>query len=364
MPASRRKFLGICGGFGISGLPPLVRPLEALVSQPGVAKGIGDLIGRTPMIEIGKLASGLPARVIAKLEMLNPMSVKDRPAKYMVTALQKSGKLHADTQIVEASSGNTAIAVAQLSSHLGFKTKFFMSEAVSLERRVILNAYGAEIVLTPAREHTRGARERAIDYCQRTPRAIFLNQHDNEANPLAHYETTGPEIWRTLGKDVAAVVVGLGTCGCFSGISRYLKQKDAGIKFIGFEPKSSPVYSGGPQGEHHISGIGPGFVAPNFLRARGQLDDLVLITDEDAFEWTRRIALAEGLLVGLTSGAAAKVACDVARRPEFKGGTIVCLFYDTGERYLSVKGLFSMDAEGPQPKNADAKMNRNGGRSS
>ncbi len=354
MTASRRKFLGICGGFGVSGLGPLVRPLEALVPQPGVVKRIGDLIGGTPMIEIGRLAPGLPARVVAKLEMLNPMSVKDRPAKYMVAALQKSGKLNTDTQIVEASSGNTAIGVAQLSPLLGFNTKFFMSEAVSLERRVILNAYGSEIVLTPAREHTLGARERAIDYCQKTPRAIYLNQHDNEANPLAHYETTGPEIWRTLGKDIAAVVVGLGTCGCFSGISRYLKEKDPGIKFIGFEPKSSPVYSGGPQGEHHISGIGPGFVAPNFIRARDRLDDLVLITDDDAFEWTRRIALTEGLLVGLTSGAAAKVACDVARRPEFKGGTIVCLFYDTGERYLSVKGLFSRDAEGPQPKNGIA----------
>jgi cysteine synthase len=340
MNTSRRKFLGLCGGLGVSALVPSARRLEVSDSRTGVAAGAGDLVGGTPMIKIGKLAPPPPARVVAKLEMLNPMSVKDRPAKYMIAALQKSRKLQPDTEIVEASSGNTAIGVAQLSSQFGFKTKFFMSEAVSLERRIILKAYGAKIVLTPALEHTRGARERAMDYCRKTPRAVYLNQHDNEANPLAHYETTGPEIWRTLGQDIAAVVVGLGSCGCFSGISRYLKEKNPTIKIIGFEPKSSPVYSGGPQGEHHITGIGPGFIAPNFLRARGRLDDLILVTDEDAFEWTRRIVLAEGLLVGLTSGAAAKVAYDVARRPEFKGGTIVCLFCDTGERYLSVKGLF------------------------
>ncbi len=345
MRTSRRNFFGLCGGLGASSLLPVTRALEAPVSNKEIAQSTGDLVGRTPMVEIRRLVPGLPARVVAKLELMNPMSVKDRPAKCMVAALRRSGKLNADTQIVEASSGNTAIGVAQLASQWGFQTKFYMSEAVSLERRMILKAYGSEIVLTPAPEHTRGARERAMDYCRKTSRAIYLNQHDNEANPLAHYETTGPEIWHALGRDVAAVVVGLGSCGCFSGISRYLKEKDPGIKIIGFEPRSSPVYSGGKQGEHHITGIGPGFIAPNFLRAQSRLDDLVLVSDEEAFDWTRRIALSEGLFTGLTSGAAAKVACDVARRPEFRGGTIVCLFCDTGERYLSVKGLFPAGEE-------------------
>lgn len=292
------------------------------------------------MVQVSMLESPLPARIVAKLEMLNPMSVKDRPAKYMIAALQSAHGLNPETEIVEASSGNTAISVASLSPNFGFKTKFFMSEAVSRERVMILKSYGADIVLTPAGEHTRGARERAMSYCEKNKNAVFLNQHDNEANPQSHYETTGPEIWEALGNEISVVVVGLGTCGCFSGISRFLKEKNPAIKFIGFEPAGSPVYSGGQQGEHHISGIGPGFVAPNFNRAKDRLDDLVLVNDEDAFEWTRRIALKEGLLVGLTSGAAAKVACDVARRREFKGGTIVCLFCDTGERYLSTKGLF------------------------
>ena len=350
MNSTRRSFLRLCGGLGLSAIAPPGLKRQASGSRPEIADGAGDLVGWTQMYEVDRLVPGLPARVIAKLEMLNPMSVKDRPAKYMVDSLRRSGRLHVETEIVEASSGNTAIGIAQLSSHLCFRTKFFMSEAVSLERRMILKAYGSEIVLTPALEHTRGARERAMGYCQRTPEAIYLNQHDNEANPQAHYETTGPEIWRALGRDIAAVVVGLGSCGCFSGISRYLKEKNPGIKFIGFEPKSSPVYSGGKQGEHHITGIGPGFIAPNFLRARSRLDDIVLVSDDEAYEWTRRIALAEGLFVGLTSGAAAKVACDAARRPEFKGGTVVCLFCDTGERYLSVKGLFSADAVRTSPK--------------
>jgi len=307
---------------------------------PNTAKSYADLIGRTRLFQISQLESALPARVVAKLEMLNPMSVKDRPAKYMVAALKKAGRLNPETEIVEASSGNTAISIASLAPYFGYRTRFFMSETVSQERIMILKSYGAEIMLTPAAEHTRGARERAIAYCEKSKNAVFLNQHDNEANPQSHYETTGPEIWEALGKEISAVVVGLGTCGCFSGISRFLKEKNPAIKFIGFEPAGSPVYSGGQQGEHHIAGIGPGFIAPNFKRAKDRLDDIVLVKDEDAFEWTRRIALKEGLLVGITSGAAAKVACDVARRREFKGGTIVCLFCDTGERYLSTKGLF------------------------
>jgi cysteine synthase A len=177
-------------------------------------------------------------------------------------------------------------------------------------------------------------------YCDKGSDRLFLNQHDNEANPQAHYRSTAPEIFDALGGDIAAVVIGLGTGGSFSGISRYMKERNPSIRIVGFEPAASPVYSGGKQGEHHITGIGPGFIAPVFERARSRLDEIVLVRDEDAFEWTRRVASVEGLLVGLTSGAAAKVACDVAARPSLRGWTVVCLFADTGQRYLSVKGLF------------------------
>ena len=305
-----------------------------------IKQNFSDLIGRTPMMELRRLEVGLPARVLAKLEIFNPMGIKDRPALFMVRALEKAGRLTPETELVESSSGNTAIGIAALAATMGMKSRFFMSESVSRERVLILRAYGAEVVLTPAAEHTRGARERAIAYAAQSPRAIYINQHDNENNPQAHYATTAPEIWEDTRGEVDAVVLGLGTGGSFSGVSRFLKEKNPAIRVIGFEPANSPVYSGGAQGGHHLTGIGPGFIAPNFVKARSRCDEIVLVQDEDAYEWTRRIARREGLLVGITSGAAAKVACDVARRPEFKGKTVVCFFYDTGERYLSIPGLF------------------------
>jgi cysteine synthase len=305
-----------------------------------IAKHYTELIGHTPMLELTKLEPGLPARVLAKLEIFNPMSIKDRPALYMVRALEAAGRLTRETELIESSSGNTAIGVAALAATMGVRSRFFMPESVSQERVKILRAYGAQVVLTPRADHTRGAREQAMAYCAAHPHAIFLNQHDNEANPQSHYETTAPEIWNDLGGEVDAVVIGLGTAGSFAGIARYFKERSTRTRIIGFEPAGSPVYSGGKQGAHHVHGIGPGFITPNFQRARQWLDEIVLVADEDAYEWTRRIALAEGLLVGITSGAAAKVACDVARRAELKGGNVVCLFYDTGERYLSTPGLF------------------------
>jgi len=300
-----------------------------------------DLIGRTPMLALTRLEPGLPARVLAKLELFNPMSVKDRPVLSMIRRLEAEGRLGPEAEVVEASSGNTAIALAALASTRGFQAVVFMSEACSVERVKILRAYGAEVVLTPADEHTRGARERAIAYAERRPNAIYLNQHDNDANPAAHYETTGPEIWEDTGGEVHAVVTGMGTAGSISGLSRFFKEKDPAIRVIGFEPASSPVYSGGTQAKHRLIGIGPGFVTPNFERARDRIDEILLVPDDDAFAWTNRIARTEGLLVGVTSGAAAFAACTVARRPEFAGKTVVTLFYDTGERYLSTPGLFA-----------------------
>jgi cysteine synthase A len=306
-----------------------------------IRQNFTELIGNTPMLELRKLDPGLPARVLAKLEVFNPMSIKDRPALYMIRALEKEGKLTPQTELVESSSGNTAIGIAAIAATMNLKSRFYMSESVSAERVLILKAYGAEVVLTPAAEHTRGARERGLEYARNNPHAIYMNQHDNENNAQAHYETTGPEIWNDTNGQVDAVVIGLGTGGSFAGVSRFLKERNPAIRIIGFEPAGSPVYSDGAQGGHHLIGIGPGFVAPNFARAKARCDEIVLVKDEDAYEWTRRIARREGLLVGITSGAAAKVACDVARRPQFKGKTIVLFFYDTGERYLSTKGLFA-----------------------
>jgi cysteine synthase len=335
---NRRIFLSAASGAALAGLD------EAQAAQRGTppvpASTYGDLVGRTPLYELTRLAPR-GTRVMAKLELMNPMSLKDRPALWMLRAASAARRLKPGTEVVEASSGNMAIGIAALSRQFHIATRFFMSESVSRERVAVLKAYGAEVVLTPAAEYTHGARERAMAYCDKGSDRLFLNQHENEANPQAHYEATAPEIYDALEGNLVAVVVGLGTGGSFSGISRYMKERNPSIRIIGFEPAASPVYSGGKPGEHHITGVGPGFVAPIFERARSRLDEIVLVRDEDAFEWTRRVASVEGLLVGLTSGAATKVACDVAARPSLRGGTVVCLFADTGQRYLSVKGLFT-----------------------
>ena len=305
-----------------------------------IAEQYTDLIGNTAMLELRRLAAGLPGRVLAKLEMSNPYSHKDRMVLSMVRSLQSQGKLAPGGEVVEASSGNTAIALAALATTMGFKARIYMSEAVSNERKAVLKAFGATVVLTPAVEHTRGARQRAIQYVRENPRSCFLSQHDNPANGEIHYSTTAPEIWADCNGQVDAIVTGLGSAGTFSGVARYFKERNPSVRMICFEPASSPVFSGGKQGLHHIHGIGPGMISPNFEPVRHLCDEIVLVTDADAFAWTRRVARSEGLLVGITSGAAAKVACDLAARPEMAGKTIVCFFYDTGERYLSTPGLF------------------------
>jgi cysteine synthase A len=276
---NRRIFLGVASGAAITGPDVVQAATRAGATLPAPASAYGDLIGRTPLYALTRLAPR-GTRVVAKLELLNPMSVKDRPAFSMLTAASAAGRLKPGTEVVEASSGNMAIAIASLSRQFKIETRFFMSESVSQERVAILKAFGTAVVLTPAAEHTRGARERAIAYCAKASDRLFLNQHDNEANPQAHYRSTAPEIYDALGSDIAAVVIGLGSGGCFSGISRYMKERNPSIRIIGFEPAASPVYSGGKQGEHHITGIGPGFVAPNFERARARLDEIVLVRDE------------------------------------------------------------------------------------
>jgi cysteine synthase len=303
-----------------------------------------DLIGDTPLLELRRVFGDLPARILAKMECSNPTSVKDRAVLSMIRAAMTHGKIGPETEVVEASSGNTAIAIASLGAMLGYRTRVFMSELCSVERQQVLCAYGAHVVLTPAVEHTRGARDRAIAYCEAHPETtFFLNQHGNPDNGRAHETTTGPEIFEQTGGKLDAVVIGLGTSGTFDGLSRYIKSRDPGIRIVGFEPEASPVYSGGDQGKHKLIGVGPGFVTENFERSRRNLDEIVLVPDDAAFACTRRIARREGVLVGPTSGASVWVAEQLARRPEFAGKTIVCFLYDSGERYLSAADLFPAD---------------------
>ena len=303
-----------------------------------------DFIGKTPIFRLNKFDKNIEANIFAKMELFNPTSIKDRAVLNMVKSAMKEGKIKAGTEVVEASSGNTAIAIASLGVMLGYKTKMFMSDLCSEERLKILCAYGAKIALTPGSEHTKGARERAIEYCNSNPdTSYFLNQHDNIENGKAHIHTTGPELWEQMDGKIDAVVIGLGTSGTFEGLSIYFKSKNPNVKIIAYEPDASPVYAGGEQGKHKIIGVGPGFVTENFIRSKHNMDEMFHVKDEIAFEWVKLIAQKEGILVGPSSSAATWVAFELGKRKEYKGKNIVCFFYDTGERYLSTEGLFDMD---------------------
>ncbi len=305
---------------------------------------ISELVGRTPMLRCDKLFPGASATVLAKLELSNPMSVKDRPVKHIIGKALAQGQITPGTELVEASSGNTAIAIAMFGAAQGFPVKIFMSELCSKERFQILNAFGATVVLTPGAEHTKGARARAITYCEARPdTSYFINQHSNPDNGEAHELNTGPEIWEQTGGGVDTMVIGLGTSGTFEGLSRYFKRKNPDIRIVAFEPASSPVYGGGEMGKHRLIGIGPGYITDNFIRGRERLDELLTVTDEAAFEMTKTLATTMGVLAGVTSGAALWVAGELARRDDHAGKTICCIICDSGERYLSVEGLFPAD---------------------
>ena len=306
-----------------------------------VAQDITDLIGGTPMLRLCRLYDDAQGAVYAKLENFNPLSNKDRSALYMIRAAMADGKITSEIEVVEASSGNTAMALAALGTTFGFAVRIFMCEVQSSERQRALVALGAKVVLTPAKEYTRGARDRAIAYCEANPtKTLFLNQHSNPNNPTAHEMTTGPEIWEQLAGKVDAVVVALGTGSTFDGVTRFLKRMNPKLHAVGVEPKESPVYSGGKQGVHCIYGMGPGLITEIYKRMPHKPDEIMLVENDTAYEWTRRVANREGVLVGLTTGAVAWAAGRIATRPEFKGKNIVTFFYDTGERYLSIDGLF------------------------
>lgn len=299
-----------------------------------------ELIGNTPMMRLDALAKseGAKANIIAKLEYFNPAgSVKDRVAFNMITEAEKSGKLKPGATIIEPTSGNTGIGLAAVGAARGYKVILTMPETMSVERRNLVKAFGAEVVLTDGSKGMSGAIEKANELKKRIYGAIIAGQFENPANPQAHYETTGPEIWRDTEGKIDVFVAGIGTGGTVSGVGKYLKEQNPDIKIIGVEPASSPVLTQGHGGAHKIQGIGAGFV-PETLN-RDVIDDVITCTDKAAYETGNKIAKAHGILVGISSGAVVWAAIEISKRPEFSGKNIVALLPDTGDRYLST-GMF------------------------
>ena len=298
------------------------------------ARNILERIGGTPLVEISSKVNKGQARVLAKVEFFNPGgSVKDRIALAMVEAAEKSGVLKPGATIIEPTSGNTGVGLALVSAVKGYHLILTMPETMSIERRKLAAAYGAEIVLTPGANGMKGAIAKANELRDATPGAVILQQFENPANPAKHEATTGPEIWNDTDGDVAAFVAGVGTGGTLTGVGRFLKSKNAAVKVFAVEPDTSAVLSGEPSGPHKIQGIGAGFI-PKTLDT-SVYDEIIKVSAADAGSTARAAAAKEGLLVGISSGAALWAALELSKRPEFAGRTIVALLPDTGERYLS-----------------------------
>lgn len=306
-----------------------------------IYKSVTELIGRTPIIELKNIEEkhNLKATVLAKLEYFNPAgSVKDRVAKAMIEDAEKSGVLKKGATIIEPTSGNTGIGLASVATAKGYKTILTMPETMSIERRNLLKAYGAQIVLTDGTKGMSGAIAKANELKEEIENAVILGQFVNPANPKVHYETTGPEIFEDTDGNVDIFVAGVGTGGTLSGTGKYLKSKNPSVKVVAVEPATSPVLSEGHGGPHKIQGIGAGFV-PDTLDTK-IYDEIITVKNEDAFATANTIAKSEGILVGISSGASLWAAVELAKRPENEGKTIVALLPDTGERYLSA-GVYS-----------------------
>lgn len=302
---------------------------------------VDELIGNTPLLELKNTQKkeNLQARIFAKLECFNPAgSAKDRPALEMINAAEKSGLLKKNSVIIEPTSGNTGIALAAIGAARGYKVIIVMPDTMSKERILLIKAYGAEVILTDGKNGMQGSIDEALRLSAEYENSFIPSQFDNPANPLAHYKTTGPEIWQNTDGKVDILVAGIGTGGTLSGTGKFLKEKNPNIKVVGAEPLSSPLLTQGSFGPHKIQGIGANFIPENL--DKGIYDEIIDVPDESAFEYARKMAVNEGILVGISSGAAVYAAAELAKRPENSGKIIVAVLTDTGERYLS-SGLFS-----------------------
>ncbi len=305
-----------------------------------IAEKLTDLIGNTPLLALNNYGKALEleAKVLAKLEYFNPAgSAKDRVAVAMIEAAEKEGLLKAGSTIIEPTSGNTGIGLACVAAVKGYQTILTMPDTMSIERRNLLKAYGAQLVLTPGELGMQGAIDKAVELAAMMEGAFIPGQFDNGANPMAHYETTGPEIWRDTEGKVDVVVAGVGTGGTLSGTAKFLKEQNPDIKIIAIEPDASPVLKGEPAAPHKLQGIGANFIPKNYDAS--VVDEVMDISAEDAYKTCRLLAKHEGLLVGVSSGAAAYAATLVAQREENKGKNIVVILPDSGERYLSTPGF-------------------------